>query len=316
MVGKVRKPKSRGWQALQSGDLVDVIAPASKCAVSELQAGLGALESWGLRVRISSEIFGDSLLHSNSDRQRWLQLKAALQAKDSRAIWCARGGYGSMKLLPSLARLRAPESVKAFLGLSDITSLNVFFNQRWHWPVLHAPILSRVGRGDLPLDSIRELKQVLFGEVSELTYHLEPLNSRAAKTKVLRGRLIGGNWATIMAGLATPYELDPKGNILFLEDVGERGYGLDRFWEQLKQMGFLSQLAAIVFGDFTECNEPDGRNIIWEVLKARAAEFNKPVFHGLPVGHGTIQRVLPLGVDMVIRGQAGRINGSLKTGLL
>ena len=304
------------WCPLVPGDVVDVVAPASKCPPHELQAGVRALESWGLKVRVSPQIFGDNLLHAHSEKERWAQLKTALLAKDSSAIWCARGGYGSMKLLPQLAQMKRPAKSKVFLGLSDLTSLMVFFNQKWKWPVLHAPILSRVGRGDLPAASIQELQSVLFGEVGHLNYSLKPLNLLAEKSRHLVGPLVGGNWATIMASLGTPYQLKPKGSILFLEDVGERGYRLDRFWEQLKQARFWDQVEAIVYGDFTEGDEPDGRNLIWDVLKNRAAELKKPVYHGIPAGHGSIQRVLPLGVGMTIKRQGDNIIASLPTGAM
>lgn len=314
-MGKKRKVKAvKGWPELYPGALVDVIAPASKCPLQELEAGIKVLESWGLRVRVSPTLFADNLLHSNSEKERWVQLKAALTAKDSVAIWCVRGGYGSMKLLPMLAKMKKPSQPKVFLGLSDLTSLMVFFNQKWQWPVLHAPILSRVGRGDLPTASIDELKQVLFGDISSLHYPLSPLNAAAQKAKSVEGPLVGGNWATIMASLATPYQMRPRGTILFLEDVGERAYRLDRFWEQLQQMKFWDQVTAIVFGDFTEGDEPDGRNLIWDVLKARAAQLKKPVYFGLPVGHGKIQRVLPLGVSLQIKRQGTTIIGTTATG--
>lgn len=293
------KPKNE-WEPLKSGDIVDVIAPASKCPGTELVAGIKVLESWGLEVRVPEDLFGDHLMHANTDERRWTHLHNALVAKDSSAIWCARGGYGSMKLLPRLAKLKLPKKPKAFLGLSDITSLNVFFAQRWKWPVLHSPILSRVGRGDLPPATISELKQVLFGEAKELEFNIKPLNDRAAKTKKIDGIINGGNWATLTAGIGTPYAVKSAKQILFLEDIGERGYRLDRFWEQMLQVGMLDKIEAIVFGDFTEGNEPDGSNLIWPILRERAAQFKKPVYHGLPVGHGMIQRVLPLGVRATI----------------
>lgn len=290
-----------GWKGLKAGDLVDVVAPASKGPMEELEEGVKTLESWGLRVRIQPHLYSPHLLHSNSDLERWTQLKSALLNKESSAIWCVRGGYGSMKLLPKLSKLKKPKHTKVFLGLSDITSLNVFFNQKWKWPVLHAPVLTRVGRGDLPQESMDELKQVLFGTIRELQYPLKPLNAAAEKCKNLMGTLVGGNWTTLMAGLATPYQVRASNSILFLEDVGERGYRLDRYWEQLLQMGFLDQLSGIILGDFTLGDESNGENYVWEVLKERASGYKKPVFCGIPSGHGVIQRVLPLGVSLKLK---------------
>lgn len=291
----------RCWRALKRGDRVDVIAPASKGPMDELEQGLKVLESWGLKVRVSPQLFASHLLHSNSDEERWRQLKEALYDSDAAAVWCVRGGYGSMKLLPPLMKLPPPSSVKLFLGLSDITSLNVFFNQQWSWPVLHAPVLTRLGRGDLPPQSINELKQVLFGEVRELHYTLKPLNAAAENVRDWQGSLVGGNWTTLMAGFGTPAQIKGSGVILFLEDIGERGYRLDRHWEQMLQAGLLDQIQGIILGDFTLGDEPDGKNYVWDVLNRRALDYAKPVFAGIPAGHGLIQRVLPLGMPVQVR---------------
>ena len=318
MKKKASRPSylTRGWKALKTGDLVDVVAPASKGPWNELEEGIKILESWGLRVRVSSHLYSPNLLHSNTDLERWNQLKSALLNKESSAIWCVRGGYGSMKLLPKLAKLKKPKHTKIFLGLSDITSLSVYFNQQWKWPVLHAPVLTRIGRGDLPKVSIDELKQVLFGEVSELKYSLKPFNQAADKCKNLSGELVGGNWTTLMSGLATPYQIKAPRTILFLEDIGERGYRLDRYWEQLLQMGFLDKLSGILLGDFTLGDEPDGKNYVWEVLKERTKSFKKPVFYGLPVGHGQIQRVLPLGVSLQLKKADHNLIAVIPTGMV
>ncbi len=302
------------WKNLRPGDWVEVIAPASKGPQEELDAGIKVLESWGLRVRISPRLYGPHLLHSNSDLERWHQLKAALTNKETAAIWCVRGGYGSMKLLPQLAKIKKPPGIKTFLGLSDITSLNVFLNQKWKWPVLHAPVLTRVGRGDLPQESLGELKQVLFGQIQTLQYPLHPLNAAAEKCRNLSGTLIGGNWTTLMAGMGTPHQVRAPQSLLFLEDIGERGYRLDRYWEQLLQMGFLDKVSGILLGDFTLGDEPNGQNFIWDILKERASSYKKPVFYGLPVGHGSIQRVLPLGVPLHIQKQSSRWVASAPTG--
>lgn len=304
------------WLPVVDGAIVDVIAPASKCSVEELKKGLQFLESWGLRPRLSDEIFGESLLHAQSDQERWFQFQKALLAKDSSVIWCARGGYGSMKLLPKLQKMKRPQKPKLLVGLSDITSLHVFLNQEWGWPTLHAPILSRMGRGDLPPSTHHEIHQILFGQVSSVTFSIEPFNPRAHEIKKLQGEIFGGNWTTLMANVGTPFSLQSSGSsgglskgsasvsrkaergagrILFLEDVGERGYRLDRFWEQWEQAGFWKDIQAVIFGDFTEGDEPNGTNTIWEVLKTRASQFKKPVYRGLPTGHGIIQRPLPFG---------------------
>lgn len=284
-----------GWAELKPGAIIDVIAPASKCSITELEQGIQALKSWGYEVRVPKNLFGNHWTHANTTEVRFQHLKQALYS-DSSAIWCVRGGYGSLKLLPQLSKLRPPRHCKVFLGLSDITSLHMFFNQRWGWPTLHAPIVTRIGRGDLPQKSIKELQKILTGEIKEQSFGLKPLNEKAKSVKNINAVMVGGNFVTMMANIGTPYQWRPKNTILFLEDVGERAYRLDRLWEQLVQSELLYQAKAVILGDFTDTHESDGKSFFNHFLKERAREAKIPMFSGLPVGHGMVQRTLPLGV--------------------
>lgn len=309
-----------GWTGLKSGAIIDVIAPASKCSIEELNAGVKELESWGYQVRVPKNIFGNHWTHSHTNEVRFQHLKQALYS-DSSAIWCVRGGYGSLKLLPSLNKLKRPKHCKLFLGLSDITSLHMFFNQKWGWPTLHAPIVSRIGRGDLPRKSIEELKAIVAGDIVKQEFKLKAINKLAKQigqteyvnqiklasqekqvkqVKSVSGVLVGGNFATLMASIGTPFQWQPKNTILFLEDIGERAYRLDRLWEQLEQTGLLWQAKAVVLGDFTDTHEKDGKSFFGEFIRERAKTAKIPIYLGLPVGHGLIQRTLPLGVKATI----------------
>jgi muramoyltetrapeptide carboxypeptidase len=291
-----------GWTALKQGAIIDVIAPASKCSMDELKAGVKTLESWGYQVRVPENIFGNHWTHAHTNEVRFEQLKQALYS-DSSAIWCARGGYGSLKLLPQLAKLKKPQQCKLFLGLSDITSLHLFFNQSWGWPTLHSPIVTRIGRGDLPVKSINELKKIITGKLLEQKFAVKALNAKAKQADRISGTLVGGNFATLMASIGTPFQWQPKNSILFLEDVGERAYRLDRLWEQLEQTGLLSRAKAVLLGDFTDANESDGKNFVAHFIEERAKAAKIPIYSGLPVGHGVIQRTLPLGVKVTIAAQ-------------
>jgi muramoyltetrapeptide carboxypeptidase len=291
----VKQSPRIGWAGLKTGAIIDVIAPASKCSIEDLEKGIQALESWGYKVRIPKNLFGKHWTHSNTTKVRFQHLKQALYS-DSSAIWCVHGGYGSMKLLPELQKLKPPKGIKIFLGLSDITSLHLYLNQHWGWPTLHAPIVTRIGRGDLPLKSIHELQKILSGSIQSLEFKLKALNIKAQNLESISGSIIGGNFATLMAGVGTPFQIKAKDSILFLEDVGEKAYRLDRLWEQLVQTGLLNQLRTVVLGDFTETHESDGKSFFNHFIRERALESKIPIFSGLPVGHGMVQRTLPLGV--------------------
>lgn len=284
---------------LPPGSLIDLVAPASKCSMDEVKAGIRVLESWGYSCRLPKNIFKKHNLFSAPDSDRFEMLKAALLAPDSQALWCLRGGYGSMRLWPLLDSVR-PKQKKVFLGLSDITSLHLYFNQEWKWSTLHAPILSRVGKGDLASSSILELKKILAGQLKEQKFSIKPIN-KTAQDFSGSGPVMGGNFVTLAASLGTPYSLLPQKNILFLEELAERGYRIDRLFTQLSLSGALKKTQAIVLGDFLGGDEPDGRNFVWPVVQEWARKQKIPVFSGIKAGHGDIQRTLPLGFKATIR---------------
>lgn len=285
------------WAPLKKGDLVDLIAPGFACREEELRAAVQFLESWGLRVRVPKNIFSSRGLCSHRDDVRWSHLQKALLATDSQAVWCLRGGYGSIRLIPNLTQLKAPKSrrAKLFIGLSDITSLHVFLNQSWRWPTIHGPLLDRLGMGKAKPKYVRELKRLVFGETPTIEFsNLKALNDFAKKNKIIRAPVSGGNLITLQSSLKTKAEWDARGKILFFEDIGERGYRVDRVLEQFYQMGVFASASAVIFGDFTGGNESDGRNHIAMVLREFAKKISIPALTGLPSGHGLIQRPLPL----------------------
>ena len=125
-----KKIKMKAWQGLKQGDVVDLVAPGFRSGQEELRSAEEFIRSWGLVPRVPQGIFGDDVLSSNSDEARFQMLKSALTAPDSRAVWCLRGGYGSIRLLPDLLKLKKPAGdAKLFLALSDITSIHLFLNQ-------------------------------------------------------------------------------------------------------------------------------------------------------------------------------------------
>lgn len=282
---------------LRPGDLVDVVAPASQCTRANLNRGVKALEAMGLRARVPRDLFAPSLLFSNTDAVRLKHLKAAFYAEDSKLVWCLRGGYGSLRLLPEMARWRRPQQPKLLLGFSDITSLHTFVHQQWGWPSLHGPMVERLGRELMGAPERREVKQILFGEREvEIFKGLRPLNSTARRGGVVRGEVCGGTVAVLQSGLGTPYALKPRGRILFLEDVEERPHKIDRMLTQFAQAGWFEQARAIVFGRFQLSEGADRRGLWRDVIPRFAAACKLPVFAGLPVGHDPKrQRTLSFG---------------------
>lgn len=278
------------------GDVIDVVAPASACSPEALAAGVAVLEGWGFRPRVPPGLFESSGIVAAPDASRHRALSRALHSADSRVVWCVRGGYGSQRLLPRLAREPVPARPKLLVGFSDLTALHVFINQHWRWPTLHAATLADLGSGRLSQRSLGELCRMVAGRTSRLSVRLRPLNPAARRARSVGGTLVGGNLKTIQSLVGTPWSVRPAGCILMVEDTGERGYAIDRMLVQLVQAGILRGVRALVFGQFTGGREPDGRFTGTEVVARFAERMRVPVLAGAPFGHGATARAVPLGV--------------------
>ncbi|MFN7730021.1 MAG: LD-carboxypeptidase [Bdellovibrio sp.] len=284
------------WRSLKKGDLVDLVAPGYSAHEENLGKGILLLESWGLRVRRPQDLIVPFEFHAHTDAKRFEFLDRALRAKDSSAVWCVRGGYGANRLLPLLLKKKAPPQPKMFIGISDNTTLHFLLNQKWKWSTLHGPILERLGSGTLPVEFVEELRQLVFGELSEIVFaDLEPLNKSALKKSKIQGAVLGGNLTTMQSLIGTALPPNIKDRILFLEDLGERGYRLDRMFEHFKQAQVLKGCKAIVFGHFLGGAEPGQpeKSFVDFALKRFAEDIKIPVFRGVDVGHGERQRTMP-----------------------
>ena len=288
------------WQSLKKDSIVDVIAPASQVtdkAIIEKVKTL--LSSWQLTPRISPDLFGPDLLCANSDEQRFQQLKNALLNPTSDAIWCLRGGYGCTRLIPSLLKLTSPEKCKLFIGFSDITALHLFLQQKWHWQTLHGPTLNQITQHLIPSENIIELKKIIFEQLTELKYFLNPYQT-SNSFDLIQAPITGGSLSLVQTSLGTEWQIETKEKILFLEDVNEAAYRVDRMLQQLQQSGTLSHIKALLFGDFTFALNPEEEKKIQAVLERFAMEQNFPVLRCADIGHGKQNRCLPLGIPALL----------------
>lgn len=268
------------------GDIVDVVAPASRCSDQELKAALRALKELGLVPRVPRGMFAKSVLFANRDEVRLHQLRAALYARDSRMVWCVRGGYGALRLMPAISGWTKPARAKIFIGYSDITTLHVHLNQKWGWPTLHGPMLDRLGRGVMSAGEKRELFGMIFGGVAGAEFtRLRPLNKFAKTKRRVAGVVRGGNLAVLQSGLGTKSGLRGGKHILFLEDIGERPHRVDRMLSQLSQAGCFEGVKALVLGHFSLSDAKDRRGLWNDVIPRFASSVRFPVLAGLPVGH-------------------------------
>ncbi|CAN5647673.1 LD-carboxypeptidase [soil metagenome] len=316
------------WEALRPGDLVDVVAPGFCPTDDEVEAGVKFLESWGLRARLPHDLFGADVIASNTDEKRLKHLSHALLASDSRAVWCLRGGYGAIRLVPGLLKLKKPARAKVVLGLSDVTTIQQWLAVKWKWPSLQAPLLDRLGRtvdASLvregkprpPEAQVEELRRIVFGETSTVLFEgLHRLAAPSGEPKksaaLIRGRMTGGNLVTYASAIGTKIHPSTEGQILYFEDIGERGYRVDRLLEQLVQTEVVTaKTRAIVFGEFVAGLETDGASRVPAVLERFAREWGArsrvPMFTGVTSGHGLNQRVVPLGTEAVLDLRSGSL---------
>jgi muramoyltetrapeptide carboxypeptidase len=278
---------------LSRGDTIDVIAPGSIGERAHLVKATKILQDRGYQVRWPHDLYGPTKIVSQTDERRFAHLREAL-VSNSKLIWCARGGYGTLRLLPLLKKLKCPLNKKLLLGYSDITSLHVFLNQYWSWPTLHGPLLDRLGRGVMSRREQNLLFSILEGEKTSVKFeNLKVLSGPRKFSQPLRATVVGGNLVTAQSTLGTPFALNGRNQFLFFEEIGERAYRVDRILQHMRQAGLFARVKAVLFGDIVGVAPEEKRLIVSQVLKPFAQSSPFPVVTGLQVGHGSIQKVLP-----------------------
>ncbi len=283
-------------RALRSGDRLAVVAPASPFSRDQFDQGIAELRALGFEPVYDQTVF---------ERRGYVAGAPAVRAEAIRAAWrdpsiagliAVRGGYGSVQILPLLDPQAAREARKAFVGYSDLTSLLVYLTGICGLVCFHGPMLvGRLGRGGDRYDRESFVRCLMRPE--------PPGELVAPRVEIIRrgdatGPLLGGTLTQILASLATPYAFDPPaGHVLFLDEVGERPYRLDRMLTQLRLSGLLARAAAVVFGELPRCDEPSGGVTARAVIADFMRDFAGPVLFGFPSGHATGPALtLPLGV--------------------
>ncbi len=281
------KIKQTSWVGLKPGDSIDIIAPASGTTEDKLETGMNWIRSLGLNPRVSKDLIQTDLFFAAPLKVQMQQLKDALES-DAKAIWCLRGGYGSMRLIPLLEKLRPPKNPKLLIGFSDITALHLYFNQKWKWPTLHGRTISQLKERWSSQEEEKLYREILQGHRREITFeNLVPLNAEAMKKKTIEAPVTGGNFRMVQSSLGTSWSIRTKDRIVFLEDVSERGYSIDRMFEQLCQANlFDEKVKALILGDFTEGLEKNGLDLVPAAIERFAQRVKFPVLGGLPCGHG------------------------------
>lgn len=282
------------WKYLVPGDIVDVVAPSSFTSRENLKAGVAYLESLGLIVRMPKDLVRPDFVYANTTKKSLEHMKKAFYNKESKAVWCLRGGSGGFRFMKELAKWKKPKHTKIFLGISDTTFIHMFLNQNWKWPTLHAPMVSMLGPKRTSRAERKDLERVIFGKSNKAVFNrLTPMNKVALKNKKISSEIVGGNLCIVESTVGTTYAPKFKGKIVFLEDIDERGYALERSLEHLRSAGVFDGVKAVVFGDFVGGEEKNGRDLTLTALKRFAENSKFPVVRGVKSGHGALVRTLP-----------------------
>ncbi|MBU8899561.1 LD-carboxypeptidase [Corallococcus sp. M34] len=282
---------------LHPRDTVHVVAPAGPFDRPAFEAGLAVLSERYHAVH-RSDLGASYRYLAGEDSRRSEELAQALRDRDARAVFCARGGYGSARLLPALPLADAAPS--AFVGFSDLTSVHCALQAQGRVSI-HGPVLTQLGK---------QPSEVRSALVRLLESPEAPPPLSGADTYVsgcAEGTLVGGNLSVFSRLLGTPYLPPLDGSVLLLEDVTERPYRIDRMWTHLRLAGVFSRVRGIVLGNFTSCEEKDAPYSCADVLRDLAREAGLPCAAGFPIGHGAINHPVALGTRVRLDADSARL---------
>jgi len=275
---------------LKKGDKIGIVAPARKISKEEIQFAIDIFEKWGLKIIFGKNLFGGENQYSGSDEQRTKDLQMMLDDNSIRAIISARGGYGTLRIIDKLDFKKFQKHPKWIIGYSDITVLHSHINQNFEIETLHAAMPISFSKDE---ESVETLRKKLFGEKISYSINVHSLN-RKGKAE---GLLVGGNLSLLCALKGSKSGISTSGKILFIEDVDEYLYHIDRMMISLKRAGKLSHLAGLIVGGMTNMKDnqtPFGKTAE-EIICESVAEFDYPICFGFPAGHQEKNLALPLG---------------------
>ncbi len=289
---------------LKRGDKIGIFAPSGAVNSGQLNEGVSAIQREGFEVVLAEGILQRKGYLAGEKELRAKSLEQLFERDDVRAIFCARGGFGTIQLLPLLNPAIIRSHPKIFVGYSDVSLLLNWLIQTCGLVTFHGPMVAMdVARG-LKGRSRDLFWETLCGASDSWFVGGIPI---CPGQKGVEGEMVGGCLSVVVTTLGTPYELQTKGKILFLEDVGEKIYRIERMLTHLKMAGKLSDVAGVVLGEFTDC-ELGGARGLTEVMEDLFQDVNYPVVSGISAGHGQENLLLPFGVKMVLDGGTGSLS--------
>lgn len=299
--------KGRAWRA---GDTIGIIATSSPVDQELLPKAIAEVEALGYKVKVGEtckQSYGGYL--AGTPEQRADGLNAMFADDEVDGILCLRGGYGAPQILPLLDYDCIAQNPKLFVGYSDITALHTVFGQNANLATLHGPMAA----SDLAHGLDDWSKSYLIRALSEPEPLGELINPPGEEIVCMvegcaSGPVVGGNLTLVAALMGTPYQLDTRGKLLFLEEIDEEPYRVDRMLTQLALGGVFEDCAGVILGTWTNC-EPKKREgfSVWDVVQNIVVPYEKPTIWNIQIGHGAVNMALPFGVEATLDATAGKL---------
>lgn len=284
---------------LHPGDCIGIVAPARKVAPAEIKAAIDFLEKNGFRVAIGKHLFNKHFQFAGTDEERAQDFQEFMDDPEIHAIWCARGGYGSVRIIDKLNFQHFKEHPKWICGYSDIT----VFHSHLHalgLASLHCTMPIKITNDDFDNMNNRSMIQALTGGI--LAYTMP--NSSINRPGMATCEIIGGNLSILYSLLASPSDLQTDGKILFIEDLDEHLYHIDRMMQALKRSGKLDKLAGLIVGGMEDMHNNNPENPFGqtaeEIVASCCIEYSYPVCYHFPTGHGDNNVALKMGARVTL----------------
>lgn len=289
--------------SLQYSDQIRIVSPSGTIDPSYIDGAKKVLASWGLTVTEGEFARSEYGRFGGTKEQRIADLQAALDDPNVKAILCSRGGYGVAQIIDKLDFTTFTASPKWLIGFSDITILhNAITNLGI--ASIHGIMAKHLTELSPESEQVHYLKDILFGNYPPYSIPAHPQNRCGKAT----GRLIGGNLSVLMGLRGSQFDLPFKNNILFIEDISEKPYHIDRMMQNLRFSGALEQLSGLVVGQFSDCDEdPLMKQTITEIIYSAVAEYAFPVCFDFPAGHVDYNLPLVMGTEVSLNVNADEV---------
>jgi muramoyltetrapeptide carboxypeptidase len=285
---------------LHPGDTIAIVCPGGYMPSEKAQTCIDTLWDWGYTPRVGKTLGGDSSNYfAGTDKERLTEFQEMLDDPSVKAILCGRGGYGIGRIIEQIDFSRFKEDPKWIIGFSDVTVLHAHIYSNYKIATLHAPMAGAFNDGGASQEYVKSLRHALEGKSAKIHCPAHSFNRKGEAV----GELVGGNLSLLAHLTGTSSEIKTKGKILFLEDVGEYLYNVDRMLYQLRRSGKLDRLAGLIIGGFTEMKDtqrPFGQSVE-EIIRDVVKEYDYPVAFGFPVSHGKENYALKVGMGYKLK---------------